>query len=214
VDVTVAGFLPRQTTVKTGATKISLWPNDSRITGSYTHSLVYQRGDLEFPLHRLAPTVRSVAITGGFPEMPKAVESVNSAVSRDGVTLFAGGTGDMTVPVRLDPTAATCQQPLVLAYAQFWTSNQEISRGEIVVCDQRDAVASILAHEIGHLFGLSHSEDSRDLMAPEYGRARDSFSDREITVLGLMMQRRGGNTWPDNDRNATATGAQRHVIVN
>lgn len=214
VDVAVAGFLPRQTTVKTGLTKISLWPNDSRITSNYTHSLVYQRGDLEFPLHRLAPNVRSVAVTGAFPEIAKAVEIVNSALSRYGVTLFLGGTGDMKVPVRLDPTTATCQEPRVLAYAQFWTANHEISRGEIVVCDQRGAVGSILAHEIGHLFGLSHSEDARDLMAPERDRMPDGFSDREITVLGLMMQRRGGNTWPDNDRNATAAGVQRHVIVN
>lgn len=213
VDVTVAGFLPRQTTVKTGVTKVSLWPNDSRITDTYTHSLVYQRGDIESPLYRLPPKVRSVALTGDFSEIAKAVEIVNPVVSRFGVTLSAGGTGDMTVPVRLDPTTAMCQEPGVLAYTEYWTTNQEISRGEIVVCDQRDAVASIFAHEIGHVFGLSHSEDERDLMAPGRGRARDDFSDREITVMGLMMQRRGGNTWPDNDRNATATGVQRHVIV-
>jgi len=32
-----------------------------------------------------------------------------------------------------------------------------------------------------------------------------SFSDREATAMGLMRQRRPGNRWPDNDREATAS---------
>jgi hypothetical protein len=46
VDVTVAGFLRGRPS--DGVTKISLWPSDSRITDTYTHSLVYE-GTTSFP---------------------------------------------------------------------------------------------------------------------------------------------------------------------
>lgn len=65
---------------------------------------MHARAHLESPLYRLPPKIRSLAITGDFPEIAKAVEIVSPVVSRFGVTLFAGGAGDMTVPVRLDPT--------------------------------------------------------------------------------------------------------------
>ena len=216
LDVIAAGFLPRLTTVKTGVPKISLWPDDERITANYTHALVYTwgEGDGESALYRLPPKVRSVAITGDYSEIEAAAEIINAATTRYGVTFFAGGTGDMTVPVRLDPTAETCQGEGVLAFARIWTTNQEISRGEIVVCAPRNAISPILAHEMGHVLGLSHSEDQRDMMGPYQGPSRGEFTDREITIIGLMMQRRGGNTWPDNDRTATATGVRRHDIVN
>jgi hypothetical protein len=213
VDVAVAGFLPRQTTVKTGVTKIGLWPNDSRITDSYSQSLVYMWGDQVYSLYRLPPKVRSVAVTGDFSAIPEAVGIVNAAFAPVGVTFFAGGTGDMTIPVRLDPTTSTCQEERVRAHAQFWTTNQEITRAEVTICDARNAVVETIAHELGHCFGLSHSEDQRDLMGRWYGERWGSFSEREISVIGLMMQRRGGNAWPDNDRSATSSGVRRHEVV-
>lgn len=214
LDVIAAGFLPRLTTVKTGVPKIGLWPDDERITANYSHALVYGWGEAENPLYRLPPKVRSVAISGDYSEIESAAAIINAATARYGVTFFAGGTGDMTVPVRLDPTAETCQGESVLAFARIWTTNQEISRGEIIVCAPRNAISPILAHEMGHVLGLAHSEDQRDMMGPYQGPSRGEFTDREITVIGLMMQRRGGNTWPDNDRTATATGVRRHDIVN
>jgi hypothetical protein len=214
VDVTVAGYLPRQTTVKTGVTTIGLWPNDSRITDTYTHSLVYQWGDSEYPLYRLPPKTRSVAVSGEYSSIEEAVGVVNEATTRYGVTFATGGPADLTVPVKLDPASETCQKERVRAYASFWSTSHEITRAEIVLCDERNAVAQTIAHEIGHVFGLSHSEDQRDLMGPYYGvRVTGRFSDREMTVIGLMMQRRGGNTWPDNDRSATTSGTRRITIL-
>jgi len=217
VDVTVAGFLPRQTTVRTGVTSVGLWPDDERITSNYSHALVYSwNGDEspDTPLYRLPPRVRSVAITGDFDEIAKAVDIINVGTTHAGVTFFAGGTGDLAVPVRLDPTADTCLEERVLAYAQIWTSRNEITRAEIVVCDPRNAVAPTLAHEMGHVFGMGHSEDQRDLMGAYRGPSGDAFTEREMTIMSLMMQRRGGNLWPDNDRTAATSGVGRHVIVN
>ena len=215
LDVIAAGFLPRLTTVKTGVPKIGLWPDDERITANYSHALVYGWG--EGDRERALSSAAEGPLRGDLGRLlgdRGAAEIINAATTRYGVTFFAGGTGDMTVPVRLDPTAETCQGEGVLAFARIWTTNQEISRGEIIVCAPRNAISPILAHEMGHVLGLAHSEDQRDMMGPYQGPSRGEFTDREITVIGLMMQRRGGNTWPDNDRTATATGVRRHDIVN
>lgn len=213
VDVTVDGFLPRQTTVRTGVATIGLWPWNAYLSDAYTHALVYQWGDTEYPLYRLPPKTRTVAITGEFSQIEDAVALVNEVTTRHGVTFAWGGAADLTVPVRVDPTTATCQQERVRAYASFWSTNHEITRAEIVVCHPANAVTQTIAHEMGHVFGLSHSSDQRDLMGPWYGVRRGSFSEREAMVIGLMMQRRGGNVWPDNDRTATTSGTRRIDVL-
>ncbi|MFN8091777.1 MAG: matrixin family metalloprotease [Vicinamibacteria bacterium] len=213
VDVTVDGFLPRQTTVKTGIATIGLWPWNDYLSDAYTRALVYQWGDTEYPLYRLPPKTRTVAITGEFSQIEDAVALVNEVTTHYGVTFSWGGAADLTVPVRVDAAAATCLQERVRAYASFWSTNHEITRAEIVVCHPANAVTQTIAHEMGHVFGLSHSSDQRDLMGPWYGLRRGSFSEREAMVIGLMMQRRGGNVWPDNDRTATTSGPRRVDVL-
>ena len=43
VDVTIAGFLPRQTLVRTGETRLVLWPDSRGLPGDYTRALVSRR---------------------------------------------------------------------------------------------------------------------------------------------------------------------------
>jgi len=75
--------------------------------------------------------------------------------------------------------------------------------------DRRDRTyywaANILAHEMGHLFGLGnyYVEGAKGLMgfgALSVNEGIVDFSDRERLVIRLMLQRRAGNRFPDNDR--------------
>jgi hypothetical protein len=67
----------------------------------------------------------------------------------------------------------------------------------------------MVAHELGHTVGLRHSSVSSEVMYAYYtGSKVVTFGSREVLTMALMAQRRGGNTWPDNDRATSATAAR------
>lgn len=76
---------------------------------------------------------------------------------------------------------------------------------------------ALLAHELGHSFSLQHVAEGQsgttgDVMeAPIEGDR--IFSARERLVMHLMLQRFGGTTFPDNDRQATVTTSSNDVLT-
>ena len=228
VDVTIAGFLPRQTLVRTGETRLVLWPDSGSLPGDYTRALVYASaggsGSLDV-MRRMATRVRTVAVVPSAaiqadPEAMAAhrdaIEALNNASAPLGVTYTLGGTGDFSVPVTIDPAASSCASSSTRAVTNRWASSaNELVRAEVTYC--RDAIArtpGTIAHELGHTFGLQHSTEPFDMMYPYAQSSRATTpTSKESLTMSLMRARRSGTEWPDNDRAATAAAAVRFESI-
>ena len=143
----------------------------------------------------------------------QAADYFNVAV--EGRIVFSvGGTADMSVTTLLDPADASCEGNSGRLIARTWVSRYEVTRAEILFCgDGPTRLPTPIAHELGHIFGLAHSVDNRDVMYRYYNsRNEHGFTERETLTMRLIDLRRGGNAWPDNDR-AAATGSGTRVRV-
>lgn len=228
VDVVLPGFLPRQTLVRTGETRLVLWPESPALPGDYTRSLVYTVTAVPetlASLRRLSTRVRSVAVVmsadlqGDSPTVDAhraAIDGVNGMAAPLGVAFQLGGTADFSIPARVDAAAGLCTEGSVRAFTSLWLSGtNEITRAEVTYCGGSIAsTVGTIAHELGHTLGFRHSLNPNDMM---FGQARSVRSTtptaREALALRLMRDRRPGTEWPDNDRATTAAAAARVETV-
>jgi len=236
VDVTASGFLDRQSLIRrSGSTRFVLWPRRtaSGIDENYTMVLVYTSGGVESPspgtspLRRLRLGTTQVSLVPS-PEIQQdgqareaheaAVATLNAAVAGRVVYAVAPSrpqTG-IAFDTRVDPKEGLCaSDSRVLAFTSLTLQSSEIVGGELVFCGLSSARTSTVTHELGHTFGLQHSPDERDLMSAVYqpGFSRTAFSASETLTMSLMMERRGGNRFPDNDRDLPATATSTLTIV-
>jgi hypothetical protein len=224
VDVNQPGFLLRQTSVRSGETRLVLWPDTPSFPGDYTKSLVYtdtNDGSLA-PLRHLPSRVRRVAVSPAadlqangevMDTLRQAVDGINGALAGR-VSYTLGGSGDFTVPVRLDPSDSSCSGTR-RATTWIWLSSAgEIQRAEIVACtDSFARSVGTMTHELGHTLGLRHSTDDRDLMCGMYRSSRSTVpTARESLALALLVQRRPGTAWPDDDRNTQAAAGRFEIL--
>lgn len=177
VDVSIPDFLPRQTLVRTGETRVVLWPDSTTLPGGYTRLLVYTPSAVEpetlASMRRLPTRTRSVAVVPSadiqtdayaMDAHRAAIDAINEATAPLGVSYRLGGTGDLSLPTKVDPSAGPCVDRWTRAFTSLWLSGaNEITRAEITFCGTAIAATlGTIAHELGHTMGLRHSEDGHD----------------------------------------------------
>ncbi len=224
VDVVAPGILDRQTLLRRGGdTRFTVWPRAtaSGLHESLTAQLVYtDTGEGATPaaagMRRPLFGTSTVAIVlppdlQADPEVVAVHEAAAASLSaatggQVRYVLGTSATSPVRVDVRYDPADAGCGER-VRAYAQNSVRNGEVTGTRIVYCVADAPRASTVAHELGHAFGLRHSPDPSHLMYGFFVRGRgDELSPPESAAVALMLQRRGNNRFPDNDREAAAFG--------
>jgi hypothetical protein len=224
IDVNAPGFLARSTSLREGDTTVTLWPAvaGNGLDETFSSTTVYSAATCpavntgQAALRRPGASTGVVQVSFG----PTLQDAVAEAAHRQAVArlndasggtpryefVSAPGTGASFV-AEIDPNAATCTAgPEPLRAATFITSsNGYVTGGRLVYCTVGAArSANLVLHELGHTLGLYHSSSTSDVMYCSTGRP-DTFSSRERLVMSLVRQRRAGNRWPDNDRQATTS---------
>lgn len=223
------GILERHTLLRDPSqTRFTLWParSPTGIDEGYTQALVYTQPNGPNPLWRLARGTTNVVVVpsadiraddGALKAHQEAADRVSAATG--GQVVYVLGSqrpaSGVYVETRFDVGDPTCAQPNVLAFERGFVRGYEIVRAEIVFCDYKVARTPSVTHEMGHTFGLFHSPDKGELMYAYYnGHGSVDFSPRESLEMRLMLQRPGGNVFPDDDRAVTAsTVMQTHVTI-
>jgi hypothetical protein len=228
LQVLAAPFLDRQTYLSLAApdgTLFTLWPRTSRtgLDERFTELVVYTDAGDPPPPEGSTPLSR-IPLNAGRVFVSLSSQLENDAVAarlhrdyagrisqatRNAISYVVGDDapgGDPLFAASVDPADGSCEQD-VRAFTRIRTRGDEIVGGEVVYCSVDAARSSTVGHELGHTFGLNHSEDDSDLMYGFFSSQRTNrYSPREALVMRLMLQRRAGNRFPDSDR-AAPTGA-------
>jgi hypothetical protein len=231
VDVEAAGYLPRQTTLRS-STRFSLWPSASAtgLDADYSGWLVYTsafspdaaHGSSALQRPPLGTTQASVVPSAELLRDPQAREAHENAVrvlndalaGRFRYELVEQRPGGLVFETKLDPKSPHCKER-VRAATVTNLAGSEVQGGTVTFCTLEAARSFTVAHELGHTFGLQHSQLAAEIMHGWYlPHSPTAFSPREALAMTLMLQRGAGNRFPDTDRlGASASQARRTAVA-
>jgi len=224
VEVLADGFLLRQTPVGSGDS-IALWPVRPQYPGAYIRDLIYKpspstreisSAEPDEPLMRVTAGRASVVLASELQSDQRIVAAHDQAIAEinratQGRVLFTRGdaAADVVFRAGLDDAAGAG----ALAYR---TLRSGAIVGGRIVYGSRAVARDVryVAHELGHALGLQHSTVRSDMMYFAAGSASpEAFTSNERLTIALLLQRRPGNRFPDDDRSAWAHGAAGAVSV-
>lgn len=226
VDVSSPSYVLRQTMLRNpGDTTLTLWPRTSPtgFTDDWTRWVLYTPAvggaPGESPLHRLNATRVSVVPSA---DLQKDAEAMNAHAWA--ASLLTDATeGAVVFAVESEPTSPVVfrtmidgKDPAMKSYAALAYRNVSgygISGGRLVFASMGAArLHAVVAHELGHVFGLEHSPDEGDLMHAIVP-PRKGLSARERLAMQLILGRRGGNRYPDDDRGVSIQAGRQTLLT-
>jgi hypothetical protein len=225
-------FLPRRLQIReAGDGQVVLWParvRRIRVDEDYTRKLVYTAWyeslrDQPRPLKRLPRSARRVSLVpdARIRAMPESMAAIRDS-ARQMEAAMAGALafsveeqprGDVVMEMVIDP-----QGPCPLSACVTLTQQGSEIRAARIIFGREDVLGlrkpSVILHEMGHAFGLEHSLDPADVMYQgSYPWGLVDFTDAEWLTIRMVLRRRAGNTWPDNDTPTAADRAEVRTVL-
>lgn len=218
ITAVAPGFLTREQLFERA--EIFLWPGEPE----YVHDVAYwEFTDGSFRLIRWNDgfTITLEAELADEPVLVRKAEEVAAEAARHiGFPVRVGAGGSVTIGV--DPSL---DEQDAVAEARLQTVGPVVT-GARIVFYRRSEIAggpqaqytNTLLHEMGHVIGLGHSPDDKDVMTPGEGRGtREAvYQPGEAACLRMMyVRRRAGNVFPDRDPAAAAAAAAspRNLVI-
>lgn len=217
ITATAAGFLTREQVFERA--EIFLWPGEP----DYVHDTAYwEFTDGSFRLVRWNSgfTVTLEGELGSDPVLVRKAQEVAAEASRHigyPVSVGPGGQVTITVDPALDDENAVAQASLRTTGAVITGAVITFRRRSEIAGGPQAQYSNTLLHEMGHVIGLGHSPDDKEVMTPGEGRGtrEATYQPGEAGCLRMIYaHRRAGNRFPDRDPALAATvGRLRNPVV-